>query len=274
MLGKAVEVGDLAVVPVSVLIYGEEEFLGIEGEVPEVVVDEIMGVRPVTNDEELHEAQQRVGITVAGILLVIDDLLHSPAGADFEGLELDLGAGNAVDQQDHVEALKAVAGVDAQLADDLEVVFAPVLDVDQSEVQGGAIVSLEVVDLPEGLRSLINIRCGNLVEQAGELAVGELDRIEPLELVAEVGLHGLQILNVGTVGVFEAQQLCNKGVFDVLLLHHRCFFIGILSVSYFWGHGDGRRCVKRWFNETLFTRKVCLIPSPDWASKKDVSRKR
>lgn len=130
LLGEAVEVGDLVVLPVGVLIDGEEELLRIESEVAEIVVGEVVGVRPVADDEELHKREQRVRVAIAGVLLVVDDLLHGAARTDFEGLQLDLCAGDAVDEQNDVVAVEAAAGVDAQLADDLVVVFAPVLDVD------------------------------------------------------------------------------------------------------------------------------------------------
>lgn len=189
VLGKAVEMGDLLVVPVGVLIDGKEEFLRIEGEVPEIVVNKVVGVRPVADDEELHEGQQRIRIAVAEVLFVVDNLLHGPARADFEGFEFDLAAGDTIDEQDHIKTLKAIAGVDPQLAHDLEVVFAPILDIDQSEVQRGAVVPLEIVDLAEYLGSFINVWRGDLVQQAGEFAVGELDCIEPLEFLPEIGLQ-------------------------------------------------------------------------------------
>ena len=97
----------------------------------------------VADDEELDEAEQRVGVAVAGVVLVVDDLLHGPARADAEGLELDLDDGHAVDEQHHVVAVVAVVGVDAELVDDLEGVFAPVLDVDEGVVQRRAVVAGE-----------------------------------------------------------------------------------------------------------------------------------
>ena len=90
-----------------------------------------------------------LGIAVAVVLFVIDYLLHGPAGADAEGLEFDLDGGDAVDQEHHVVALEAVVGVDAELVDNLEGVFAPVLDVDESVVERGAVVANEAVDLAE-----------------------------------------------------------------------------------------------------------------------------
>ena len=74
----------------------------------------------VADDEELDEAEQRPRVAVAGVVLVIDDLLHGPARADAERLQLDLHDRHAVDEQDDVVAVVAVVGVDAELVDDLE----------------------------------------------------------------------------------------------------------------------------------------------------------
>ena len=46
----------------------------------------------------------------------------------------------------------AVVGVDAELVDDLEVVFAPVLEVDEGVVQRRAVIADEAFDGAEGLR--------------------------------------------------------------------------------------------------------------------------
>ena len=99
----------------------------------------------VADDEELHEAQERARVAVAGVVLVFDDLLHGAAGVDAEGLELDLRGGDAVDEQDDVVAVVAVVGVDAELADDFEGVFAPVVDIDERVVQRRAVVAGEAV---------------------------------------------------------------------------------------------------------------------------------
>ena len=180
--------GDLLVVLVGELIDGQEALVGVEGEVAGVVVGEIAGVGAVADDEELEEAEKRLGVAVAGIVLVFDDLLHGPARADAEGFQLDLHDGHAVDEEDDVVAVVAVVGVDAELVDDLEGVFAPVLDVDEGVVQRRAVVAGEGVALAQGAGGGEDIRGDDLVEQAGELAVGEADAVEGLELLAEVAL--------------------------------------------------------------------------------------
>ena len=144
LLGEVVEVGDLAVVGLGPLVDGQEALVGVEGEVLGVVVGEVVGLIAVADDEQLHEAQQRVGVAVAGVVLVLDDLLHGAARVDAERLQLDLHQRQAVDEQDDVIAVVAAIGVDAQLVDDLEVVLAPVLEVDQHVVQRGAVLALKV----------------------------------------------------------------------------------------------------------------------------------
>ena len=51
----------------------------------------------------------------------------------------------------------AVVGVDPQLVDNLELVLAPVLEVDQHVVQRGAVFALEIAVLAQGLGGLKDI---------------------------------------------------------------------------------------------------------------------
>ena len=76
--GEVVEMGDLRVVLVGELVDGQEALVGVEAEVAGVVVGEVPGVAAVADDEELHEAEQRLGVAVAGVVLVVDDLLAWP----------------------------------------------------------------------------------------------------------------------------------------------------------------------------------------------------
>ncbi len=47
-----------------------------------VVVREVESLVAIADDEELEEAEERLGVAVAGIVLVIDDLLHGFARID------------------------------------------------------------------------------------------------------------------------------------------------------------------------------------------------
>ena len=49
----------------------------------------------VDDDEELDEAEERAGVTVAGVILVLNDLLDRPARVDAEGFEFNLNGGDA-----------------------------------------------------------------------------------------------------------------------------------------------------------------------------------
>ena len=82
----------------------------------------------------------------------------------------------------------AVVGVDAELVDDLEGVFAPVLDVDQSEVQRRAVVADEAVALTQRAGGGEDIGADDLLQQAREFAIGEANAVERLEFFAEVFL--------------------------------------------------------------------------------------
>jgi len=118
-----------------------------------VVVSEVESTVSVRDDEELHEAEESFGVTVAWIIFVFDDLLHSAAGADTKCFQFDLDNGDTVDQEDNVVAMVAVVGVDTELVDDFVVVLAPVFDIDQRIVQGGAVIACEGIAFAEGAGS-------------------------------------------------------------------------------------------------------------------------
>jgi hypothetical protein len=115
--------------------------------------------------------------------------------------------------------LEAVVGVDTKLVDDLEGVFAPVLDVDEGVVERGAVVADEAVDLAEQGRGGENVGGDDLVEEALEFAVGELDAVEGLEVVAEVAFDGGSVADVGAIGVFEIGQFADQRLFELLFGH-------------------------------------------------------
>jgi len=176
-ISEVVEVRDLGVVFRRELIDRQEAFFRVESEVTGVVIGKVPRVGAVADDEELDEAEKRPGVAVAGVVLVVDDLLHGPARADAEGFELDLNGRDPVDEQHHVVAVVAIVGVDAELVDDLEGVLAPVFDVNQGVVEGRAVVAGEAVSLAEGARGGEDIGRDDLVEEALELTVGERDAV-------------------------------------------------------------------------------------------------
>ncbi|OPZ61164.1 MAG: hypothetical protein BWY88_00346 [Synergistetes bacterium ADurb.Bin520] len=217
--GKTVEVGDLFVGLVGELVDGEEALVLVEGEVAGVIVGEIPGVGAVADDEKLDEAEERLGVAVAGVVLVLDDLLHGPARTDAEGLQLDLHAGHAVDEDENVVAVVAVVGVDAQLVDHLEGVFAPVFDVDQGVLEGCAVVALEGVALAHDAGGDEDVRGDDALQQSVKLVVREAHAVQGLEVLPEVALQRRAAPEVRAVGVFEVGQLFDQQAFDLALGH-------------------------------------------------------
>ena len=178
--------GDFLVVLIGELVDREESFVGIECKMPGVVVGEVEGSVAIADDKELHEAEQSLGVSVAWIVLVFDDLLHGAPWADAKGFQFNLDDRNAVDQEDDVVAMVAVVGVDTKLVDDFVVVFAPVLDIDQGVVQVRAVVASEGTALAQGSGSDKDVVGDDLVEQSLEFGVGEFDSVEGLELFAKI----------------------------------------------------------------------------------------
>jgi hypothetical protein len=224
-------VRDLLVVFVRELLHGQESFFGVEGKVAGVVVGKVVRVIAIADDEELHEAKQRSGIAVAGIILVLDDLLHGHARIAHERLEFDLSDRDAIDQQNDVIAVVAVVCVDAELVDDFEMVLAPVFDVDQREVQRRAIVAGEGIDAAQGLGSDEDICRDDFVEQPGKLGIRQTDAIERFEFLAEVLFQCRAIANVWTNGILEAFKSSYKRRLDILLPKHRWKCFGLLFVE-------------------------------------------
>lgn len=83
----------------------------------------------------------------------------------------------------------AVVGIDTELVDDFEGVFAPVLDIDQGEIQRGAIVADEAVAIAEGAGGSEDIGGDDFLEQAGKLGIGQINPIEGLKFLPKVFLQ-------------------------------------------------------------------------------------
>src|SRR3546814_3088310 len=110
----------------------------------------------------------------------------------------------------------ATVGVDAQLIDYLEMGLAPVTDVDKRVIERSAIITLEGVDASQCLCSVIDIWCGDTVEQTRKFAISEFDAIQGFEFLPKVGLQRSTVTDVRTLCVFELAQLGDKVRFDVL----------------------------------------------------------
>lgn len=198
LLGEVVEVRDLLVVWVGELVDGQVPLVGVEREVPLIVVGEVVGFVAVAHDEELKEAEERSGVAVAGVVLVRDNLLHCFFGVDAKRLQLDLHDGDAVEQEENVVAVALVIGVDSDLVYDFKVVLAPVFQVHERVIERGSVVADESVDLAQDLCSGKDVGSDDFFEQSVEFGVGKVDAVEFLELLAEVLLQALAFSNIRT----------------------------------------------------------------------------
>lgn len=221
---EVVEVGDLLIVLASELINGQEALLGVEGEVAGVVVGEVVSAVAIADDEELDEAEERAGVAVAGVVFVIDDLLHGPARVDAESLQLDLRDWHAVYEENDVVTVVAVVRVDAQLVDDLEGVFAPVLDVDQGVIERSAVVAGKTVAVAQRAGGGEDVRGDDFFDQTREFAIGEADAIEGFEVLAEVGFQSATIVDIRAEGIFKVAKFFDQGLFDLLFCCHAVKF--------------------------------------------------
>ena len=216
LVGKFVELGDLFIGLVGKLVDGQKPLVRIERKVPCVVVGEVVGVGAVADDEELQKAQQRFGVAVARVVFVINDLLHGAARVNAQRFQLNLHARHTVDEDEHVIPVVAVVGVDAQLVHHLEGVFAPVFEVDQGVVQRRAVFAGEGVDAAQGFGSGEYVGGDDVVQQAGKFAIGQVHPVQGLKLFAEVALQRGTVADVGAVFVFEALELADEAVFNLI----------------------------------------------------------
>ncbi len=223
LLGKVVEVGYFFVVFGCELVNGQELLVGMKAEVLVWVIGEVIGIAAVADDKKLHEAQQGIGVAVAGVVFVVHDLLHGAARTDVQGFEFDLHHRNAVHQQYHIVAVMAIEGVDSQLVDDFKLVFAPVFDVDQGVLQRGAVFACDSIALPEYFRGGKHIGGDDFIAQAGEFCIGEVAAVQCLEFFTEIALQAVPVPNIRAIGIFEFGELSDQAVFNLFFCRHSIF---------------------------------------------------
>ena len=128
---EVIKVSYLLVLLVCPLIDRQIVLGSIEIEVSSIVVSKIIGVCSVADNKHLHEAEQRIGISITYIILIVNYLLHSTTRAYIKRLQFYLNKGQSINQQYDIITMRTITGVHSQLIDDFVVILAPVLDIDQ-----------------------------------------------------------------------------------------------------------------------------------------------
>lgn len=113
----------------------------------------------------------------------------------------------------------AAGGVDTELVDDLEGIFAPLVVVDEGVMQRGAVFSGEGIGFAKCFGGGVDIGSDNGIEEAGELGIGEVNAVEGLEVLAEIDFEGGAVVDIGAVGVAEILEFLDEIVLDVLFGH-------------------------------------------------------
>ena len=164
-------------------------------------------------------------VAVAWVVLVFDDLLDGAAGIDAERFQFDLGDGHAVDEQNDVVTVMAVVRVDAQLADDLERVLAPVLNVDERVVQRRAVVAREGVAGVQRLGGFENVGVDDFIQQALEFTISKRDAVKRLKLLAEIRFQRGAVADVGSKCVLQINQPGDQFLFDAAFCCCHCRYL-------------------------------------------------
>ena len=183
-----------------------------------VVVGKVVRAVSIADDEELKKAKKRLGVAIAGVVLVLDYLFHGPPWLDAEGFQLDLHTGDSIDQDEHIVTVVAVVRVDAKLIDDLEGVFAPILDIDQGEIERSSVIAGEAVALAQRTGGGENVRGNDFFEKPGKFAGSQSDAVQGFELCAEVLLQSRSVANVLTIFVFQAAEFLDELFFKLAFL--------------------------------------------------------
>src|SRR5690606_9833743 len=73
VIRKVVQMSNFLIAAVGVLINRQKALIGIEAEVLFAVISEIARIVTITDDKQLHEAQQSIGVAVASIVFILND---------------------------------------------------------------------------------------------------------------------------------------------------------------------------------------------------------
>ena len=88
-------------------------------------------------------------------------------------LQLNLDQGQAVDKDNDIVSLVAVGGIDGELVHDFIVVLAPVTQIYETIIEGGAVTAGKGLLLTQALRCGENIGRYIFLEESAKLVIGE-----------------------------------------------------------------------------------------------------
>ncbi len=137
----------------------------------------------------------------------------------------------------------AVICIDAELIDDLESVFAPVLDVDEGVVERCTVIADKGFAAPEGTGGFVNVRCDNFVEESLKLAVRKCDPVQGFELFPKVCLKRGSITDVRAIVILKVPQLGDEGLFKIAFgFSHRHRRVHRIFIFSGWVKFRGMKC--------------------------------
>jgi hypothetical protein len=122
----------------------------------------------------------------------------------------------------------AVVGVDAQLVDHLEVVLAPVLDIDQGVIQWCTIVTEEGVALAQVPGGGEDVRGKDLIQQSGKFRIHQIDFVERFKFFPKIFLKRITVTDVLAICVFEIGQRVDQALFDLAFYCHEYALLMLL----------------------------------------------
>ena len=202
----------------------------------------IFGQGAVTDDEQLHILEQAAARPKAVPLIAVD-LVEGLANVHPTPFQLDMHQRQAIDQHGHIIAVGIVPHRFI-LIDDLQAVVVNALLVDQIDVFGRAVVTLEDLDmvfLNAGclFYDAVIVSCNAGTEKVFPFRIGKGHAVEFFQLAAKVG-DKFHLGRDGKVFVGLRLQLLNEGLFQ------RGFtLIGVVVVTFPHEFGNNRTLFKQ-----------------------------
>ena len=156
----------------------------------------ILGVRSVADHEDLNILEQ-TGASPEGIALISVNLIESFPDSDPAPFQLHMDHREAVDQDRHIIAIavpRSFILADGILIDDLKKVVMDVLLINQGDVFGGTVITLQdlnkvFLNLPRLFNNMIVRVCQGIIKESVPFGIGKGITVQSLQFLSEIRDH-------------------------------------------------------------------------------------
>ncbi len=96
--GKTIEVGNFGVVLRRMLVDRQKTLVCIKCKVTGIIIGEIPGITLVADNKKLNETKKGSCVSVSGVVLIFDNLLHRPTRTNAKRLQFNLHDRHAINE--------------------------------------------------------------------------------------------------------------------------------------------------------------------------------